>query len=146
MSRQQGFPFFLGMAEQIWGWALVKQGERESGLQKLLTGQIIFRSSGAELGIPYFATLHAEAYAQLGQIDQGLAILTEGLGVVAKTAERWNEPELHRLQGELLRQRGSSDAEVQGCLTKAQTVAQALGARGWLARIEPVRPDDKLIG
>lgn len=144
LARQQGFPFFLGMAEQIWGWALVKQGETESGLQKLLTGQVIFRSSGAELGIPYFATLHAEAYAQLGQIDQGLAILAEGLGVVAKTAERWNEPELHRLQGDLLRRRGSSDTEIQACLTKAQAVAHALGARGWLARIEQARPDDQM--
>ncbi len=134
LARQQGFPFFLGMAEQIWGWALVKQGEPENGLQKLLTGLIIFRSSGAELGIPYFTTLHATAYAHTGQIDQGLAMLADGLRVVAKTHERWSEPELYRLQGILLQQRG--DHAAQSCFVTALHVAEELNAQGWIARIK----------
>lgn len=136
LAEQQGFPFFLGMAEQIWGWALVKTGERTQGMEKLQVGLVRFRATGAELGIPYFAALHAEAYAAIGQLEQGLATLADGLNTIAKTHERWIEPQLHYLHGQLLQWRPASAHQAQTSYRQALTVAQALGAVGWLPRIQ----------
>ncbi len=44
----------------------------------------------------------AEAYGQAGQVDAGVALLTDALGYVGATRERLYESELHRLKGELL--------------------------------------------
>lgn len=136
LAEEQGFPFFLGMAEQIWGWALVKAGERAQGMEKLQVGLVRFRGTGAELGTPYFATLHAEAYAQIGQLEQGLATLADGLRVAHKNLERWNEPQLYYLQGQLLRLRPAAAAQAHASLTQAQSSAASLGAIGWLPRIQ----------
>ena len=51
---------------------------------------------------PYFLALLAEAYGTMGQPEEGLHVLAEALALVDKTGERWYEPELHRLKGELL--------------------------------------------
>ena len=40
----------------------------------------------------------------MGQPETALTMLTEALTVVDKTGERWYEPELYRLKGELLLQ------------------------------------------
>ena len=138
LANTYGFPIFQGMGEQFYGWALVQQDQIAEGLACQVKGWQIFTATGSELGLSFFATLHAAAYARLGRIDEGLAILDQGLTVAAKTHERWQEPAVYRCQGKLLRQRNrAGDAAASAaCFAKAITIAQAIGAIGWLAQME----------
>jgi MalT-like TPR region len=52
----------------------------------------------------------------------------EGLALVVKTGERFWEAELHRIKGELLRERGET-AEAEACMQRALQVARDQQAR-----------------
>jgi predicted ATPase len=53
-------------------------------------------------------------------------VVTEALTLVAKTGERWYEPELHRLKGELLLQQSSDNhTEVESCFHQAISAARS---------------------
>jgi hypothetical protein len=54
--------------------------------------------------------LLAEACKQIGLVEEGLEALTDAFTIIAQTADRYYEAELHRLKGELLLLRdGNSD-------------------------------------
>jgi predicted ATPase len=84
---------------------------------------------------PWFFALLAEAYAALGQVDDGLSSLEEALGWVERNDERLYEAEVHRLKGELLLTRGPLDApQAEACFQQALTVSRKQHARSWELR------------
>lgn len=135
LADEHGFPIFQGMVDQIWGWAMMQQGQAAAGLAQQLRGMQIFTATGTELGLGFFATLHAESYLRLGQIEQALACLAQGLAVTAKTHERWIEPQLYRQQSDLLRRRNAAGDQAAADAARAKAVASAeeIGALAWLA-------------
>src|SRR5262249_46492705 len=84
------------------GWVLAAQGQAEEGIAQMRQGLTAHRATGAEHARPYYLALLAEAYGKGGQAEEGLTVLDEALAMVNKTRERFYEPELHRLKGELL--------------------------------------------
>ena len=57
-----------------------------------------------DMGVVYRPTYHAflaEICLRAGDVARGLAHVREAGSVIAKSGERWNEPELHRLEREL---------------------------------------------
>ena len=113
----------------IRGWALVEQGQGEEGIAQMREGLTSWRATGSELGLPYFLALLAEAYGKVGQAEEGFKVLAEALAVVNSSAERWYEAELYRLKGELLRQNGQTEAEVEACFHQAIDLARRQGAK-----------------
>ena len=77
--------------------------------------------------------LKAEVQAQTGQSAAALEAVTEGLAVAQATGERYYEPELHRLRGELLLGQGDRVAAEAsfGC---ALEVARRQQAKSWELR------------
>jgi hypothetical protein len=63
---------------------------------------IAYRSSGAELGGPYFLTLLAQAYGCVNQGEEGLRVLHEVLTIPSRSVEY--EAESYRLKGQLMLQ------------------------------------------
>jgi predicted RNA polymerase sigma factor len=61
-------------------------------------------------------------------VEKGVEILSEALAVAQRNEERWCEPELHRLRGELLRLLGD-EAEAEGSFRRAIDLARQLRAR-----------------
>lgn len=102
LSREQGFPFFLTLGIIQRGWALVEQGLVEEGISQLREGLTAWRAMRTELSRPTFLALLAEAYGKVGQVEEGLSLLTEALATIDRTGERYYEAELYRLKGELL--------------------------------------------
>src|SRR5260370_13859907 len=94
-----------------------------------------YRATGAEIARPYFLALLAEAYGAVGEPEAGLTALAEALTLVDTTGERWYEPELHRLKGELLLQCSSDhQAEAETCFQQAMTIARSPQAKSWELR------------
>jgi predicted ATPase len=78
--------------------------------------------------------LLAEAYRQAGMVSEGLAIVEEALALIRATGCVMDEPEFHRLRGELLLMRGGAETEVEDCFRHAIEVARRQQARSWELR------------
>jgi predicted ATPase len=61
--------------------------------------------------------------------------VAEALALAEKTAERYNEAELYRLQGDLLLARSpDNQAEVEACFQQALAIARRQQAKSWELR------------
>ena len=125
LAREQGFTQRLATGTILLGWALTAQGQKAEGVDQVRQGLAAFRATGAELARPYYLALLAEAYAKVGQQEDGLTLLAEALATVHKTGERLWEAELHRLKGELLLPLSAEKhAEAEACFQQALEVAR----------------------
>jgi predicted ATPase/class 3 adenylate cyclase len=109
-ASEYGFPLAWGTI--LGGWARAEQGQGEVGLVQMRQDLESYESTGAKAERPYFLALMAEAYGQIGQVEEGLTALAEALAAVDKTGERWCEAELYRLKGELTLQSNTSHGQV----------------------------------
>jgi predicted ATPase len=80
---------------------LGEQGNHEEGLIQMQQAVLAWRAIGAELALPFFLSGLGRVYGKVGQVAEGLGVLTEALAQVDKTGEREWEAELYRLKGEL---------------------------------------------
>jgi len=118
LSTEQGFPFWLGWASVLRGWALAEQGRIEEGIGQIIQGLSIYRAGGAELGLSYVFGLLASAYGHAGQVQFGFNAITDALAMVERTGERYYDAELHRVRGELILQQ--SDGQHDGATEEAE--------------------------
>src|SRR5262249_45817234 len=116
LAKEQGFPYQMAFGAILHGWALAQQGQAQEGIEQITQGLLAYRATGAELTRPYFLALIAEAHGSIGEPEAGLTVLTEALTLVDTSEERWYEPELYRLKGELLLQQSvNNQAEAASC-------------------------------
>ena len=78
----------------------------------------------------YMLALLAEAYREAGQMQEGLAVLTEAMSLIDEQGERWWEAELYRLKGELLLALSpNNEPDVEVCLHHALDIARRQQAK-----------------
>jgi predicted ATPase len=129
LSTEQGLAIWVAYGTVLQGWALAQQGRWEEGIAQMRRGSDAWRATGAEVDVPYFLVLLAEAYGNVGQVDMGLELLAEAAPVVDK-GERYWEAELYRVKGELLLARsGVQHTEVETALHQALQVARGQQAK-----------------
>ncbi|HJY84683.1 MAG TPA: hypothetical protein VKK81_26830, partial [Candidatus Binatia bacterium] len=142
LSAEQGFPHFLALETLHRGWALAKEGQREEGITQMRQGMAALAAAEAEARRSWILALLAEAYGEVGYIEEGLTVLAEALATVDKTGERVGEAELYRLKGELsLQSRSPRSAvtnpqhptpntqEAEACFQKAIEIARRQSAK-----------------
>ena len=136
LSQVQDFTVCRGWAMMLRGWSRTTVDDGADGIDDIERGHAILRPTGARLGRPLLLGWLAEARLRRGETAAGLAHVAEALDDVAATAERWNEPELWRLRGELLRAHGNNGDEdaAAAAFDTAIRVAGELGARSWELR------------
>src|SRR5262249_4155952 len=108
------------------GWALATEDRSEEGMAEISQGIAAWRRVGA-LGVPYHLTLLAEASGLLGHIEEGLRSLDDAQALEHEE-DRWWEPELYRLRGELALQQ-SPTAEAEIWLRRALDIARSQQAK-----------------
>src|SRR5262249_43055260 len=98
-------------------------------------------ATGAEVAKPYFLALLADAERRLGRCANGLYRLDEGLAVVEELSDRFYEPELHRLRGELMldqqsgaNMRSEAEDEAEASYRRALQVGRKQSAKSWELR------------
>jgi len=130
LSAEQKFPFWSVIASAYRAFALVNQGQWEEPLRMYLQAMAAYRAMGAELGVTTLCSFLADAYRQIGRADDGLQMVTEGLGVVNKNDEHIVEAELYRLRGELLLVQDAPDESQAGeCFRQALALTRQQQAR-----------------
>jgi class 3 adenylate cyclase/predicted ATPase len=132
LANTHGFIHALSVAMIRRGWALAEQGRVAEGIEQLHQGLATERETGAELSLPYYLSLLAEAYRRGGQVEAGLQTLAEALAHVDTTGERRLEAELHRLTGEFLLAQTDErrqEREAEECFHQALTIARRQQAK-----------------
>jgi predicted ATPase len=110
LAHEQEFAFRLAEATVLRGWALVEQGQGETGIAQIHQGLATQRATGV---VPRTSRLGplAEAYGKVGQIEAGLRVVAEALAISNRPAQGTEgTAELYRLQGELLLRQAVPDA------------------------------------
>lgn len=101
LSTEHDFAFLKLWGSLMLGWTVAQRGETASGIGQMRDSIMAFRATGADVMVPYFLTLLAEAYGKAGQVDQGINFLNDAQSVADHGHERWWEAEIYRLRGEL---------------------------------------------
>jgi predicted ATPase len=129
-SVERGFSEWSPRAITLRGGAVALQGRHEEGTAQIREGLAALRATGFELWRTPFLCLLAEAYVEMGRLDDGFSALMEAQAVANKNEEREHEAEIHRLNGDLLlRREQSNTAEAQGCFQRAIEVARKQSAK-----------------
>jgi len=135
LAKEQGFPFWMAFGSMLCGWTLAHQGQAKEGIAQLTQGLRAFRATGGEILRPYFLALLAEAHGRMGQPAEGLTALAGALTLVDTTGERWYEPEMYRLKGELLlQQHADHQGAAETCFQQAIAIAQNQQAKSLALR------------
>jgi predicted ATPase len=129
LSTEQGFVVWLGEATALRGWALANRGQSEAGIAHMRQGLANNKAIDMNIHQPYLLALLAEAYGEVGQPAQGLALLAEALALVEKGELRHYEAELYRLEGELLQMQGEEEVTVEANFRRAMDIARRQGAK-----------------
>jgi class 3 adenylate cyclase/predicted ATPase len=131
LAREQGFPLWIALAQIYRGWALARLGHSEEALVAIPKGIAGYRATGAEMAVPRFLVLLADAYGQAGQVDEGLRVTAEALATMHRNGDRDSEAaELHRIRGELLLAGSTAHQdEAEGCLRGALDIARRQKAK-----------------
>jgi predicted ATPase len=130
VAAEQGFAQYLATAAILKGWLLTRMGQGDEGLELMRRGLGSGQAKGTGPTTAYFLYLLADAHLLLGEASPGLERLAEALDEINRVGTRAFEPEMHRVQGELLRLFPDGDgAGAEACFQKAINMAQAQNAR-----------------
>jgi predicted ATPase len=116
LCTEQRFMLFLAFGAILRGSALAGQ-ERAQGIADIRRGLTAHRATGGALRQPYWLALLAEAYGDVGNVEEALTVLADALTVADKTEERWCEAELYRLKGQLTLQKEARSWKPQTSLS-----------------------------
>ncbi|WP_338832266.1 adenylate/guanylate cyclase domain-containing protein [Bradyrhizobium sp. 27S5] len=134
LATELAFPHFVGSGTCFRAWATLEmEGSIDEAIRKMQWGLATKRATGAEIKVPYYLGLLAEAHRRANQNADGIGLLNKALEVVERTDERWYEAELYRLMAEALIT-GSDLDDAERWLHRALHTAQKQGSRFWELR------------
>jgi predicted ATPase len=117
------------------GWLLGLTGRASDAVQTITAGITAWRSTGATFYLPSWLSNLAAAHAELGQLDEAWRCIGEAMSIIETAKERWFEPEVNRVAGEIALKSPESDAaKAQAYFEHALTVAREQQAKSWELR------------
>jgi predicted ATPase len=81
LAADNGFPYWTTWGQVLGGWSAAQAGQVAHGLALIEQGLTAYRATGAELMVPYFAALAAEARLLTGDKEGARATLDDGLAI-----------------------------------------------------------------
>jgi tetratricopeptide (TPR) repeat protein len=136
LATEHGFARYVALGTFFRGWTLAAQGQGVEGIALMRQGQDAERATGSMMDVGVVAL--AEAYEQMGQVDEGLHLLAEALASVGTAGGHPHEAELHRVHGDLLlNAEGGAWKEAlaaEESFRQALAVARRQQARSWELR------------
>jgi predicted ATPase len=130
ISEKYVVPLMLAQGRFHLGWALAEQGRLVQGIELIRDGIAATRATGALMGFPFFLSVLACAYLDIGELCQAAATLDEALSVATEARAQCFLPEVLRTKGKLLFLQDPDHPEAaQACLQQAATAARDQGAK-----------------
>jgi predicted ATPase len=134
-SAEQGFPFYLTIAQICQGWALARGGSSEDGIAQMRVGIEGLRATGSAVLLPGFFVMLASGFGQNGQLAEAFEFIDRSLEQSERWGERWPEAEAYRVRAALLLAKDNPDPEAaEAALESALQVAHSQEAKTWELR------------
>jgi class 3 adenylate cyclase/predicted ATPase len=124
-SLEHGFGGWIPSSTYSRGWSIAEQGRPEEGIAFMREGLAITHAVGADIGRTEKLCRLAEACMKADRLDDALSTVTEARDAVGQQEERYYEPDIHRIRGEvLLRQDHSNIRQAEECFRRAIEIAR----------------------
>jgi tetratricopeptide (TPR) repeat protein len=125
LSREQGFATWLAHGMICRAAALSWLDAPTKAIPLLKDAIAACLATGNVIAHPFVSLYLVDAYLRAGEVEQGLAHATELLAQCERTGDRWGEPSLWDLRGQLLLAGANRDEnEAELSLQKALAVAR----------------------
>ena len=135
LSTESGFFTGRALSEFYLGWADALAGDLDGGIARMRQHMQDLKAAGSADISDRCLTFIAHALGQLGRFDESLGLIDESLQFIERTGQRYYEAELHRMKGELLLARASSNAEqAEQSFRTAIEIARKQHAKSWELR------------
>jgi predicted ATPase/DNA-binding SARP family transcriptional activator len=129
LSTEFKATYYRAWAAILVAYAETLGSQEASGPRRLRAAIESFKATGAQLRLPYYLALLADAHLRAGEADSGLEVVEEALGHSRERSERWWDAELHRLRAELLQTSGAGAGEAEAAGRRALDIARRQEAR-----------------
>jgi class 3 adenylate cyclase/predicted ATPase len=132
-ANDRQLPYWQALGDFLCGWRATRAGRAGDAVGLLQEGLGLWAQTGSRIFRPICLAFLADAYAADDKLDLAHRTLEEALQTVSETGERWAEPEIHRLVGDLLTRCEPSAASIAK-YEQAIAVARAQGSRSFELR------------
>ncbi len=127
-ANDRGLPYWQALAHFLRGWRMTGAGDPATAVDLLQRGLELWSRTGSRIFRPICLAFLAEAQSAAGQPDLAQRTCGEAVRIMAGTGERWAEPEVHRLYGDVLACVGQTAAAIAR-YERAAAVAREQGSR-----------------
>jgi predicted ATPase len=132
LGREHGMDPYVAEGGVFAGWARGRLRDPEVGAQEFRQALADYFNQGNKAVSPLFHGMLAQLDAATRGPDAALTLIDEGLAIAAETGERFTDPYLHRLRGDLLLKRDPANlASAEGAYRTAIATAKEQGARSY---------------
>jgi class 3 adenylate cyclase/predicted ATPase len=129
-SHQFGFPYYLGLAKVLRGFAQIKLGEGEAGIAEMQQALDELTGLGSGLLTPQFVAMLADSLWKVGRHDEALGALELGVAQAEQQGQHYYDAELHRLRAEILLDRdGNAVEEAEALFNQSLEIARRQEAK-----------------
>ncbi|WP_437311672.1 protein kinase domain-containing protein [Sorangium sp. So ce388] len=151
LSEEVGMPHWAALSQIDLGWAAAARAAQgpageaararyAEGAARIRGGLTMLMGIGSRVSLTYWRSALIEAELGAGNVDEASALLADTLAFVDRSDERYFEPELYRLEGELALARGAptaaeARAQAEAAFRKGREIAERQGALGLVAQL-----------
>jgi class 3 adenylate cyclase/tetratricopeptide (TPR) repeat protein len=135
LAEEYGLAEMLGWCLQLDAYARFWQGERSAGLEQMLHAIARLDDVRSGQASTWRLAMLAEMYLELGDYEAAEETITGTISLVNRTDERFCEPEIYRIAGEIIFRKPAGDlVAAEGRFREAIKVAQKQSAKWWELR------------
>ena len=146
ICQEHAFSGWEAAAMVMKGWTIAEQNRPEDGIAMIRKGIAAWEETRAEVLLPLFLALLAQAYQRAGKYNLALQTLDTALVVITRTGERNYAAELTRRKGELYlilaekveaysnENTAATLAQAESDFQEALTIAKRQDAKSWELR------------
>jgi predicted ATPase len=132
---QEKVPFMEMFAAGWRGCVLAQTGRASDAIQAISAAIAGMRAIGASTWGTAWLTHLALAYSELGKLGDAWRCISEAMTRIETTKERWHQPEVDRIAGEIALMSPDSDAaKAEAYFERALAVARQQQAKSWELR------------
>jgi class 3 adenylate cyclase/predicted ATPase len=123
LAEEKGTLFWKAFGMMSQGAGLAQSGKAAEGVSILTSGIATFRATGSKVGLPFYLSYLARAYAELGRFDDASRCIGEAMTWIEATGEKWWEADIHHTAGEIAL-KSPEPAKAEACFERALALAR----------------------
>jgi predicted ATPase len=135
LADEKGGLYWKPLGIMNRGWLFTLTGKAPDAVELITSGIAAYRSTESTNFMPLRLSHLAIAYAEMGLANEAWRSVGEAMTTMETSKERWFEPEVNRIAGEIaLKSRPPDIAKAKAYFDRSLTVARQQQAKSWELR------------